>query len=83
MLRAIRLVTVMAFTLVVFATTLGPALQRVITEMQSVMVTNNQTSSVIGDTTTVLFIGMPLLFIGGIVLVVFLIAVGIRGTSFQ
>lgn len=83
MFRVIKYVLTTSFILVVFATTLGPALQRVITELQTVMVSNGQTDSVIGSTETVLFLGMPLLFIGGAVVLAFFVAVGIRGTSFR
>lgn len=83
MFRVIKYVLTMAFILVVFATTLAPALQRVITTLQSVMVSNDSTSTVISNTETFLFIGMPLLFIGGALVLAFFVAVGLRGTSFR
>jgi len=83
MFRAIRYATVTAFLLVIFAFMLGPALQRVITELQSVMSGSSLTSSVIGNTTTFLFIGMPLLLLGGVLVATFFVAVGLRGTSFR
>jgi hypothetical protein len=82
MFRVLRYLIVLATTLAIFATTLAPALQTVVTELTSVMSTNEFTSGVVGNTTTVLFVGMPLLFAGGAVVLAFLIAVGIRGSSF-
>lgn len=83
MLRPIRYIVVVGFMLVIFATTLAPALSRVISTLQDVFISTEMTGSVIGNTTTFLFIGMPLLFIGGAILVAFFVAVGIRGTSYR
>jgi len=83
MLRMVRFATVTTFILVLFAFVLGPALQRVISELTGVMSSSSLTSSVIGNTTTFLFIGMPLLLLGGALVAAFFVAVGIRGTSFR
>lgn len=85
MFRAIKVLVGMVFTLVVFAGILAPALNDAISEMASVMPASSAAgiSGAFGLTKTVLFLGMPLMFLGGIVLVVGLISVGIRGTSFK
>jgi len=83
MLGPIRYIIVVGFMMVIFATTLAPALSRVISTLQNVFITTEMTSGVIGNTTTFLFIGMPLLFVSGAILVGFFVAVGLRGTSFR
>jgi len=83
MLRMVRFATLTTFLLVLFAFILAPALQTVISELTSVMASSSLTSSVIGNTTTFLFIGMPLLLLGGALVATFFVAVGLRGTSFR
>jgi len=82
MFRMVRFATVTTFLLVLFAFVLGPALQTVINELTAVMASSSLTSSVIGNTTTFLFIGMPLLLLGGALVAAFFVAVGLSGTSF-
>jgi hypothetical protein len=79
----IRYATVTMFLLVLFGFVLAPALQTVITELTSVMASSALTTSVIGRTTTFLFIGLPLLLLGGALVAAFFVAVGLRGTSFR
>lgn len=83
MFRATKLLVGMVFFLVVYAGVLVPALQRVSSSISGMTPTGGVDPGIIGTTETVLFLGLPLLFLGGIILVVALIAVGIRGTSFN
>jgi len=83
MLRMVRFATVTTFLLVLFAFVLAPPLQSVISELQAAFNSSGLTGSVIGRTTSFLFIGMPLLLLGGALVAAFFVAVGIRGTSFR
>jgi hypothetical protein len=83
MFRAVKLLVGMVFFLVVYVGVVAPGLQRVSSSISGLTPNAGVDPGVIGTTETVLFLGMPLLFLGGIILVVALIAVGIRGTSFN
>jgi hypothetical protein len=83
MFRATRLLVAMVFFLVVYVGVVAPALERVSSQLSGLTPNAGVDPGVIGTTETVIFLGMPLLFLGGIILLVALIAVGIRGTSFN
>lgn len=82
MLRAIKFVTATVFFLVLYITTLAPAIEDVSNSLQTV---NGGAGplDMWGAVETALFLGMPLVLLGGVILIGFVIAFGIRGTSFQ
>lgn len=83
MFRASRLLIAMTFVLVIYAGILAPAFQKVIKSLEPLIPSSGVDTGIVGTTETVMFLGIPLIFGGGIVLVFFLIAVRLRGTSFQ
>jgi hypothetical protein len=80
MLLGIKFVIATSFFIIAYLTILAPALDRVSNTVQSV---DNTGGIAIYETLeTVLFVGMPLIFVGGILVVVFVVAAGgRRGTS--
>jgi uncharacterized membrane protein len=82
MLRTVKFVVAMSVFLVLYITTVAPAIESVSSSIQSV---NGNTGplSMWGSVETALFVGLPLVMLGGIILVGFIVAVGLRGTSFQ
>jgi hypothetical protein len=79
MLRLIQFMVAMVFFLVLYITTLAPAIERVSSAIRSV-----NGPAAVGDFAlieTALFVGLPLVFLGGIILIVFVAASGLRGTS--
>jgi len=83
MLRMIRFVLVTTLLLLIYAFVLAPPLQTTISELQKAFDSSGLTGTVIGRTTAFMFIGLPLLLLGGALLVAFFVAVGLRGTSFR
>jgi len=80
MLGGIRFVIASTFFIIAYLTILAPAIDSVSNSVQSVDSTNGIAISQTLE--TVLFVGMPLIFVGGILVVVFLVAAGgRRGTS--
>ena len=80
MMRAIQFTIASTFFIIVYLTLLAPGLDLVSNTIQGV--DNTGGISIYGTLETVLFLGMPLIFIGGIIVVVFAIAAGgRRGTS--
>jgi hypothetical protein len=77
MLRAIAFLISMLFFLVIYAFVLAPALEIVSNSLQAASAPGIPFASF----NTALFVGLPLILMGGIILVVFVIATGIRGTS--
>jgi hypothetical protein len=77
MLRAIAFLITMVFFLVIYAFVLAPALEIVSSSVQAA----SQPGIPFASIDTVLFVGLPLILLGGVILVVFVIATGIRGTS--
>jgi hypothetical protein len=84
-LSNIKFLTVMVFFLVLMVTVLLPVIEQiaatVIPLQPSGESTNLAITGVIDSTLTAVFVGMPLVFLGGIILVSFVIAGGLRGTS--
>jgi len=77
MLRAIGFLTSMTFFVVIYAFILAPALEIVSNSLQAASAPGISFANI----DTVLFVGMPLGLLGGMILVVFVIATGLRGTS--
>jgi TRAP-type C4-dicarboxylate transport system permease small subunit len=77
MLRAIGFLVSMVFFLTIYGFVLAPALEKVSSSVQAA----SAPGIPFGIFNTVLFVGMPLVLLGGVILVVFVIATGIRGTS--
>jgi hypothetical protein len=80
MLRGLVLVITSTFFIAVYLTIVAPAIDQVSNEVQAV----DQTGGIAIYQTleTVLFVGLPLIFVGGILVVVFVISAGgRRGTS--
>jgi len=82
MFRTIKLVVAMSVFLVLYVTTIAPAIEDVSASVQAI---NDGAGplSMWGSVETALFVGLPLVMLGGIILVGFIVAVGLRGTSFQ
>lgn len=82
MLRVIKFVVATVFFLVLYVTTLAPAIEDVSNSLQTV---NDGAGPLTmwGAVESALFVAMPLLLLGGVILVGFVIAFGLRGTSFQ
>jgi hypothetical protein len=84
-LSNIKFLTVMVFFLVLMVTVLLPVIEQiaatVIPLQPSGESVNLAITGVIDTTLTAVFVGMPLVFLGGIILVSFVIAGGLRGTS--
>jgi len=81
MLRTLRFVVAMVFFLVVFVGVIAPALSQFSAAMEGAMISDGALTGVIGTTETVLFLGMPLVLLGGVILIGFVVASGLRGTS--
>jgi len=81
MLSTIRFVVATTLFLVLFGFVLAPALNTVSDNIEGSMETSGPLVGLIADVETALFLGMPLLLLGGILLVGFVVASGLRGTS--
>ena len=81
MLSTIRFVVVTTLFLVLFGVVLAPALNTVSDNVEGSMESSGQLVGLIAEVETALFLGMPLLLLGGILLVGFVVASGLRGTS--
>jgi hypothetical protein len=80
MLGGIRFVIASTFFIIAYLTILAPAIDSVSNSVQSLDSTGG--IAIYQTLETVLFVGMPLIFVGGILVVVFLVAAGgRRGTS--
>lgn len=79
MLGNIRFLVAMVFFLVLYITTLAPAIERVSSSIQDVA--GPAAVGSYSQVETTLFVGLPLVFLGGIILIVFVVAAGLRGTS--
>jgi len=78
MISTIRLIVAMLAFLVVYAFIIAPALADFINAIRPF--TGGAIGGTIGTAETVLFLGMPLVLLGGILLLGFVIASGLRGT---
>jgi hypothetical protein len=81
MFGTIRFVIATVFFLVIFAYALAPALSQVTNALQAAMISDGAATGVIGSMETALFLGMPLVMLGGVLLIGFVVATGLRGTS--
>lgn len=81
MLRPLRFLVAILFFAVLYITTLAPALETTSNDIKAQQPDNPAVAGVITDLETALFVGMPLLLVGGIIVTVFVISVGLRGTS--
>jgi len=79
MLSNIRFLVAMIFFLVLYVTTLAPAIERVSSAIQDVG--GPAAVGSYSQVETTLFVGLPLVFLAGIILIVFVVAAGLRGTS--
>jgi hypothetical protein len=81
MINTIRLIVSMLAFLVIYAFVIAPALQQFITAVEPF--SDGAIGGVFGPTQTALFLAMPLLLLGGIIVLGFVIATGLRGTSLE
>ena len=78
MIRAMGYLVTVVFFLVTYVTLVAPALEQV---TDAVTAVDNTGLIAYDGVLTALFYGMPLLLLAGVVLVIFVVATGIRGTS--
>jgi len=83
MLPLIRYMFVTILFLIVYITIVAPPLAAVTDRISAANPSNGVVTGVIGDLETVIFVGLPLLLLAGIILIGFIFAVGIRGTSLR
>jgi len=83
MLRLIRYMFVTIIFLIVYITIVAPPLAAVTDRISAANPSNGVVTGVIGDLETVIFVGLPLVLLAGIILIGFIFAVGIRGTSLR
>jgi len=83
MLPLIRYMFVTILFLIVYITIVAPPLAAVTDRISAANPSNGVVTGVIGDLETVIFVGLPLILLAGIILIGFIFAVGIRGTSFR
>lgn len=81
MFSTIRFVIGTVFFLVIFGYALAPALSQVTDALQGLMISDGAATGVIGRMETVLFLGMPLVMLAGVMVIGFVVATGLRGTS--
>ena len=81
MLRLIRYVFVLIVFLIVYVTIVAPPLARVTNRLSQANPSNGAVVGVIGDLETVIFVGLPLVLLAGVVSIGFIFAFAIRGTS--
>jgi len=80
MLPLIRYMFVTILFLIIYITIVAPPLAAV-TDRLSAANPGGVATGVIGDLETVIFVGLPLVLLAGIIIIGFIFAVGIRGTS--
>ena len=81
MLPLIRYMFVTIIFLIIYITIVAPPLAAVTDRLSSANPSDGVVTGVIGNLETVIFVGLPLLLLAGIILIGFIFAVGIRGTS--
>jgi len=79
MLRAMVFLITITFFLVIYTTIVAPALEMVSTSVQSVSAPGISFDLI----DTALFVGLPLILLGGTIVVLFVVATGLRGTSLR
>jgi len=83
MLPLIRYMFVTIIFLIIYITIVAPPLAAVTDRISAANPSNGVVTGVIGDLETVIFVGLPLVLLAGIILIGFIFAVGIRGTSLR
>jgi len=83
MLPLIRYMFVIIIFLIIYIPIVAPPLAAVTDRISAANPSNGVVTGVIGDLETVIFVGLPLLLLAGIILIGFIFAVGIRGTSLR
>ena len=82
MLPLIRYMFVTIVFLIIYITVVAPPLAAVTNRLSIVNDPSGGVStSVIGNLETVIFVGLPLILLAGIIIIGFIFAFGIRGTS--
>jgi hypothetical protein len=81
MLQLIRYVFILIIFLIVYVTIVAPPLARVTQRFFELNPSNGAVVGVIGDLETVIFVGLPLVLLAGVVSIGFIFAFAIRGTS--
>jgi hypothetical protein len=77
MLRAMGYMVTIVFFLSVYVTVLAPAIEQVSSAIQA----ESAPGISFGLIDTALFVGLPLILLGGTLVLMFVIATGLRGTS--
>jgi hypothetical protein len=84
-LANVKFLTVMVFFLVLMVTVLLPVIEQIAATVVPLQPSgenaNLAITGVIDTTLTAVFVGMPLVLLGGVILISFVIAGGLRGTS--
>jgi len=81
MLQLIRYVFILIIFLIVYVTIVAPPLARVTDRLFEANGSSGAVVGVIGDLETVIFVGLPLVLLAGVVSIGFIFAFAIRGTS--
>jgi hypothetical protein len=79
MLRAMAFLISTVFFLVIYTQIVAPAIEQVSNSVQSVSAPGISFQLI----DTALFVGLPLVLLGGTIVVMFVIATGLRGTSLR
>jgi len=86
-LANVKFLTVMVFFLVLMVTVLLPVIEQIAATVVPLQPSGENANlaititGVIDTTLTAVFVGMPLVLLGGVILISFVIAGGLRGTS--
>ena len=79
MLRAMAFLVSTVFFLAIYVTVVAPAIEQVSNSVQAVSAPGISFSMI----DTALFVGLPLILLGGTIVVLFVVATGLRGTSLR
>lgn len=81
MLPLIQYMFVTIIFLIIYITIVAPPLANLTGAISTANEGNTVAEGVIGNMETVIYIGMPLVLLAGVILIGFIFAFGIRGTS--
>ena len=81
MLGTIRYVIAILVFLGIYVTLLAPALSQVTDAIFQVTPSGAVDRSLISTLETVMFVGLPMILMAGVIIIGFVVAVGLRGTS--
>jgi hypothetical protein len=81
MLGTIRYVVGILVFLGIYATVLAPALSQVTDQIFQVTPEGAVDTGLITTLETVMFVGLPMILMAGVIILGFVVAVGLRGTS--